>query len=390
MKFAKRAASLDSTFMNEILKAAANPDLISFAGGLPNPELFPVEEIRAATDKLLSTDGKNALQYNISEGYPALREFIAARYYPGEDLSIDNILITSGSQQGLDMLGRLFIDPGDGILFERPGYLGALQAFDLSEPRYLEVPVSSEGVDVEVAASILQSHGPIPLFYGDPNFQNPTGASYSLETRLALARVLENYDTIFIEDNPYVELRFAGTQAPSMKSLLGDKVIALGSFSKVFAPAMRMGWVAGPVEIIKALGAIKGATDMHTNYLTQRILYQYLCDNDFDAHIKRTVEVYKAKSELMMKCMQEELPSDVSFVRPEGGMFTWVTLPEDIKSTELLKVCRERGMYYIPGIPFYASSPDEHTCRLNFSNSTDENIVKGIQIMGQAIKDYRN
>jgi len=392
MRFAQRAQSLDNSFIGEILKAAANPDLISFAGGLPNPGLFPVAEIQAATDKVLSSDGQTVLQYNTSEGYAPLREFIAERYYGGarNNIGADNILITSGSQQALDIIPRLYINPGDGIIFERPGYLGALQAFDLSEPQYLEAPVTEQGVDVEVYAATLQTNPNIPLAYCNPNFQNPTGASYTLETREALARVLSNYDTLLIEDNPYVELRFSGTQPPSMKDFLGDQVIALGSFSKIFSPAMRMGWICASPDIIKALTAIKSACDMHTNYFTQRILFQYLQDNDFDAHLQATIDIYRSKCALMLNALAEELPSDVSFVRPEGGMFTWLTLPEDIKAMDLLSVCKERGVYYIPGIPFYASTPNEHTLRLNFSNSSDENIAKGVKILGQAIEEFRS
>ncbi|MCL2606188.1 MAG: PLP-dependent aminotransferase family protein [Coriobacteriia bacterium] len=388
MKYAKRAKSLDDSFMGEILAAAANPDLISFAGGLPNPELFPVEPLREAANTVLATDGKTALQYNTSEGYAPLREFIADRYYD-EDVNADNILITSGSQQGLDMIARLYIDPGDGILFERPGYLGALQAFSLSEPRYFEVPMTDAGIDVEICAATLQVNPGIPLFYTDPNFQNPTGTSYDLAVRESLARIMQNHDTIVIEDNPYQELRFDEKQTPDLKDYLGDQVIALGSFSKVLSPAMRTGWICASTEIITTLTAMKGAIDMHTNYFTQRILFQYLQDNDFDAHIAATVEVYRSKCTLMLDSLAEWMPSDVAYVRPEGGMFTWVTLPGDVKSIELLDLCKQKGMFYIPGTPFYASDPDEHTLRLNFSNSSDENIVKGVKIFGEALAEFR-
>jgi len=389
MKFAKRTQMLDSTFMDEILKAAAIPNLISFAGGLPNPELFPVEEIKAATDTVLTNDGTNALQYNITEGYGLLREYIADRYYPGTDINADNILITNGSQQALDIIARLLVDPGDSIMFERPGYLGAIQAFHMAQPQYLQVPITSEGVDVAVATKMLADNPDVRFFYGVPNFQNPTGGSYSIETRKTLSKELERTDSLYIEDNPYGEIRFDGEQPPAMMDYLGFQVISLGSFSKVLAPAMRIGWMCASHEIIKAAIGIKGATDMHTNYLTQRILFQYLADNDFDAHIAQTVAVYRAKRDLMLGELEKALPDDVHFVRSEGGMFTWLTLPKDIKSMDLLQMVKERGLYYIPGIPFYVGTPDEHTLRLNFSNSSDENIVKGIGILGRAIADFR-
>ncbi|MCL2606267.1 MAG: PLP-dependent aminotransferase family protein [Coriobacteriia bacterium] len=389
MKFAKRTQMLDSSFMDEILKAATIPNLISFAGGLPNPALFPADEIRTAADTVLTNDGTHVLQYNITEGYGLLREYIANRYYPNQNVTADNILITNGSQQGLDMIARLLVDPGDRILFERPGYLGAIQAFYMAQPQFLEIPVGQNGVDVDIAAKTLADNPDASFFYGVPNFQNPTGTSYSVETRETLSRELEQSTTLYIEDNPYGEIRFDGDQPPTMMDYLDLQVISLGSFSKVLAPGMRTGWICASKEIIKGIIAIKGSTDMHTNYLSQRILHQYLMDNDFDAHVKRTVDLYREKRNLMLGELSRVLPSDVSFTQVQGGMFTWLTLPEDIKSMDLLQLAKSRNMYYIPGIPFYVGAPDEYTLRLNFSNSSDENIIKGIGILGEAIKDFR-
>jgi 2-aminoadipate transaminase len=346
-----------------------------------------VEAIKEACDKVLSSAGAAALQYNITEGYAPLREYIAARYYPQSDITADNIIITNGSQQGIDMLGRLFVNPGDGLLFERPGYLGAIQAFHMAQPQYNLLPMTTAGVDYELAAD-FQSKGESKLFYGVPNFQNPTGCSYSVEVREGVAKALEGSDTVYIEDNPYGEIRFAGEQAPPMRDYLGEKCVTLGSFSKVLAPALRIGWLCASKEIIKGIVGIKGATDMHTNFLSQRILHQYLLDNDFDAHIAKTIDTYRAKSELMISEIQKQVPEGVSYTIPEGGMFTWMTLPEDASSMELLSIVRERGMYFIPGIPFYVGEADKNTLRLNYSNSSDENIVKGIEILGQALKEY--
>ena len=389
MEFAHRTQNLDSTFMDEILKAGANPDLISLAGGLPNPEVFPVEAIKAAADKVLDTDGQNALQYNITEGYRPLREYIAKRYYSNHpEVSEDNILITSGSSQGIDMTARLFLNPGDGLIIERPGYLGAIQTFHMSEPTYYQVPVGTDGVDVDAVKAVFASVPVEPkLFYGVPNFQNPGGSTYSRETREELAAVLKQHGTVFMEDNPYGELRFDGEQLPSMMDYLGFQCISLGSFSKTLAPAIRMGWVCASPEIIKGLIAIKGGTDMHSNYLVQRILYQFLMDNDFSDHIQHTVDMYRDKCQLMLDTLDRTVPADadISWTIPEGGMFTWMTLPDGMKSMDLLEAVRERGMYFIPGIPFYVTDPAENTLRLNFSNQSDENIVKGIEILGEAI-----
>jgi len=376
--------------MDEILKAATIPDLISFAGGLPNPELFPADAIREASDKVLSSDGKTALQYNITEGYGPLREYIAARYYGDHpEVSADNIVITTGSQQALDMIGRLFINPGEGIVFERPGYLGAIQAFYLSEPEFHLVPMLEDGVDVEAAALALASNPEPKLFYGVTNFQNPTGLTYSLDTRERLADALRRHETLFIEDNPYGEIRFSGEKPPGMIDYLGFQAISLGSFSKVLAPAMRMGWLCASHEIVRGIIAIKGATDMHTNYLSQRVLYQFLIDNDFDAHIAATIDVYRDKRDLMLRMLEKCVPAEagVHWTVPNGGMFTWMTLPEGVAALDLLAAVKERGMYFIPGVPFYVGAADPGTLRLNYSNSTDESIVRGIEILGETIRE---
>ena len=391
MEFSTKTQKLDSTFMDEILKAGANPDLISFAGGLPNADVFPVEAIKQAAIKVLDTDGPAALQYNITEGYRPLREYIAKRYYSKHpDVSADNIIITNGSSQGIDMIARLILNPGDGLIMERPGYLGALQTFTMAEPTYHVVPVSENGVDVAAVETVLATADPAPkLFYSVPNFQNPGGSTYSLETREALAEVLRGRDILFIEDNPYGEIRFAGKTLPNMMDYLGFQVISLGSFSKVLSPGMRMGWMCASPEIIKGIIGVKGGTDMHSNYLTQRILYQYLMDNDFDAHIQRTIDVYREKCELMLGELEKAIPAGfgATWTRPEGGMFIWMTLPEGVRAIDLLACVKERGMYFIPGIPFYVDEPDMRTLRLNFSNSSNERIVEGVRIFGQAISE---
>jgi 2-aminoadipate transaminase len=280
--FADRMSFVHKSFVREILKVTEDREVISFAGGLPNPRCFPVQEIAAAAEKVLNECGEAALQYATSEGYLPLRQMIARRYAEqGVLVSPSEILITNGSQQGLDLLGKAFLNKGDGIIVERPTYLAAIQSFGLFEPRFHSVPLQEDGVDPEaIEKSLTQDES--KLFYSVPNFQNPTGITYSREKRRAVAEKLQGNNTVFIEDNPYGELRFIGEDEPSLRTFLGDDCVLLGSFSKIVSPGIRLGWIAACPEIMEKLIVAKQASDLHSNYLCQRIVHQYLLDNDIE------------------------------------------------------------------------------------------------------------
>ncbi|MHC4178192.1 MAG: aminotransferase-like domain-containing protein, partial [Planctomycetota bacterium] len=275
--FANRMAKAHKSFVREILKVTADPQVISFAGGLPNPHSFPVKDLAEATAKLLAEDGKNVLQYSTTEGYLPLRQYIAERYSAtkGLDVEPDEILITNGSQQGLDLIGKVFLNAGDPVVIERPGYLGAIQAFSLYEPMFVPVPLLEDGIDAEQLEKALDGNE-IKLFHAVLNFQNPSGITYSREKRLELAGIFKDRNTIFVEDDPYGELRFAGQNLPSMKNYLRGNIILMGSFSKIVAPGLRLGWICAASDVMEKIVVAKQAADLHSNYLAQRIVHRYL------------------------------------------------------------------------------------------------------------------
>lgn len=384
MRYASRMSRMDKSFVREILKVTMMNDVISFAGGLPNPRLFPTQEISDATNKVLQSDGEAVLQYSTTEGHPPLREFIANRYYGDYGITADNILITNGSQQGLDLIGKVFIDAGDSLLLERPGYLGAIQAFSMFEPRLSSVKLNLDGVDVDELEAKLDSTSP-KLFYAVTNFQNPTGLTYTAQVRERCAAVMRDRDTLLIEDNPYGELRFIGEHQKPMIGYMGDQVVSLGSFSKIFAPSFRLGWVCASHEIIDKLIAVKQASDLHTNYFAQRVLHQYLLDNDIDDHISCIRREYKKQRDYMVDVLKDRMPSNVAITEPEGGMFIWLTLPESVSSTELLEATMREKVVFVPGIPFYCDKIENNTLRLNYTNSACDEIEQGLSVLASAI-----
>ncbi len=386
-RFASRMEQTPRSFIREILKVTENPEIISFGGGLPNPALFPVEALVEAARDVLSEDGRSALQYSTTEGYLPLREFIAERYRKrtGLTFSPENILITNGSQQCLDLIGKVFIDRGDPVAIEKPGYLGAIQAFSLYEPRFHEVPLLEDGPDTEVLSQVLEKYSP-KLFYGIPNFQNPSGISYSDEKRHEVAEILTGHDTIFVEDDAYGELRFRGEDLPFVSSFLPEQGVITGSFSKIIAPGMRMGWIVAPPEVFAQVVTAKQASDLHSNYLTQRIIYKFLTDNDIDMHIQRIREVYRHQRDTMVKIIEETFPPCVTITRPEGGMFLWATLPEGFSTMDLFQIAIKENVAFVPGDPFFTDGGGSNAMRLNYSNSDDERIVEGITRLSKAIR----
>ncbi len=387
--FADRISDVPKSFIREILKVAVNPEMISFAGGLPNRDLFPVKELQNASNQVFETAGKEALQYSNSEGYLPLREFIAKRYADkaGLKVSPDNILITCGSQQGLDLLAKIILNEGDDVLIEEPGYLGAIQVFSVYRSTFVPIPLLDDGLDAKALTTALQSHRP-KLLYTVPNFSNPSGITYSLEKRREIAAIIEGYATILVEDNPYGDLRYRGEDIPSFKHFLPEQTILLGSFSKTAVPGFRIGWIVAPDAIMDKLIVAKQAADLHTNIFTQRLLYQYLSDNDLEAHIRKIREVYGRQGRAMIESIRKHFPSDVHFTTPDGGMFLWVTLPPQVSSMKLFDLAIKRNVAFVPGNPFYTYPVENiNTLRLNFSCVDEKTIEVGIAKLGEAIKE---
>jgi 2-aminoadipate transaminase len=385
--FASRMAKTPKSFIREILKVTANPEIISFAGGLPNPALIDVDGIRKAAADVLEQEGRNVLQYSTTEGYLPLRQYIADRYKKrlGLAVSADEILITNGSQQCLDLIGKIFIDQGDHISIERPGYLGAIQAFSLYEPVFHPIMLHEDGPDPGMLAQVLDIW-PLRLFYGVPNSQNPSGITYTGRRRRELGSLLKETNTLFIEDDAYGELNFGGETMPSMWEYLPDQTIITGSFSKILAPGMRLGWMVAPREIMESIIIAKQASDLHSNYLSQRIAYEYLGQQDIDDHIRKIRTVYKNQRDCMIQVIAEKFPEPVTYTRPQGGMFIWVTLPEGCASTDVFEKALEEKVAVLPGSPFYIDGGGANTMRLNFSNSTDEKIITGIGRLAKVIR----
>jgi len=389
--FADRMARAHKSFVREILKVTEKPEIISFAGGLPNPRCFPVKEVMDATQKVLSESGEAVLQYSTTEGYLPLREMIARRYNNrGLNVKPSEILIVNGSQQGLDLLGKVFLNKGDGVVLERPTYLAAIQSFGFFEPEFHSIPLEEDGINPDALEKVLAGESlkkPVKLFYSVPNFQNPTGITYSEEKLREVAETMAGSGTVFIEDNPYGEMRFMGKDRPSMRSFMGDDAVLLGSFSKIVSPGMRLGWVCACEEIMEKLIVAKQASDLHTNYLSQRIVHRYLLDNDIDQHISEIRQVYGEQRNCMVQTMQEQFPENVSFTRPEGGMFVWVTLPEEMSSIDLFHRAIKEKVAFVPGQAFYADGGGRNTMRLNYSNCDTERIVEGITRLAVAIRE---
>ncbi|MHC4424528.1 MAG: aminotransferase-like domain-containing protein [Planctomycetota bacterium] len=385
--FADRMAKTHKSFIREILKVTEDPEVISFAGGLPNPKFFPVKEITDAAVEVLAEDGENVLQYSTTEGYLPLREYIAGRYFEKKGLKVssDEILITNGSQQGLDLIGKVFLNEGDRIVIERPGYLGALQAFAIYEPAFESIPLLDDGIDTDLLEKALNTDR-MKLFHTVINFQNPSGISYSKQKRLELANIFKGRSTILVEDDPYGELRFVGEDLPSMKNYLEDNVVLLSSFSKIVSPGLRLGWIHAKKDVMEKIIVAKQASDLHSNYLSQRIVFQYLTDHDIDKHILKIREAYKKQRDLMISMIKKHFPEETEFTEPEGGMFLWVTLPEGLSALRLFDLARKENVVFVPGNAFYVDGGGNNTLRLSFSNSDETEIEEGIERLAIVIK----
>lgn len=342
-EFAKRMETMPRSFVRDILKVTEHEEIISFSGCLPNPISFPKEKLIMSADNVLRDYGTESLQYSATEGYEPLREIIADRYFKfGLDIDVNNILITTGSQQCLDLVAKVFLDEGDVVLVENPTYLAALQAFSVFEVVFKTVPLCDDGVDLKKLEEILKKDNP-KLFYAIPSFQNPTGICYSSENRDKLSKLLEKYDVTFVEDNPYGEIRFMGDDVYPVKHYY-DEGILFGSFSKIVSPGMRIGWVVAKPEIINHLVTVKQSTDLHTPIFTQMVVYDYLKNNDVEEHISKIRNLYRNKRNLMIDMIKKYFPKEVRYTEPEGGMFLWVTLPKEVDSLELFDISIKCGI----------------------------------------------
>lgn len=390
-RYSERICSTQKSFIREILKVTANPDIISFAGGLPNPNLIDSEGIQKAAAAVLKEDGRTALQYSTTEGHPPLREWIADRYRTryGLNVDADNILITNGSQQCLDLVGKVYLDKGDAVIVEDPGYLGAIQSFSMFQAEYLPVPLNEEGPDLDCLKNVLETSS-AKFMYGIPNSQNPSGISYSEDRRRSLGAMLCEYEMPFVEDDAYGELQFDGVTRKPVSAYMDGEGVLTGSFSKIFSPGMRMGWVCAPKDVMEKILIAKQASDLHSNYLSQRILSRYLEENDIDAHIAKINEAYGNRAEWMLAKMDACFPDDVHFTRPTGGMFVWLTLPEGVSSNALFDAALKRNVAILPGTPFYADGGGDSTARINFSNADKEEIEAGIEVVAEVLEEIRN
>jgi len=383
----KSCKNIPSSFIREILAVCEQPDIISFAGGLPNPSYFPVKQMKEAFMEIMNTEGCSTLQYAGSQGYYPLRQWICNRYNALYNLNItpENILITNGSQQALDMTGKLFLNSGDPLMMEKPTYLGAIQAFSAYRPKFHQIRLTDEGIDLNELEDVAMKTGS-RFLYGIPNFQNPSGISYSAETRENLAILLDWHGIMFVEDDPYHEIRFEGEFLPPVYALNPEKSIWCGSFSKMVSPGIRAGWICAPKALIPHLLRIKQASDLHTNNIVQRIICHFLNNNDPEEHLRNIRSAYKVQKDCMIESIKRHFPEEISYTNPEGGMFIWATLPELVNSEKLIKIAIENKVVFVPGKSFYTSHEGYRNIRLNYSNSSEERIEEGIRRLGNVIK----
>ena len=383
-RYSKRVDGYGSDFIKEMFAAARNPDLISFAGGAPAPELYPVEAFRQASDKAFAEVGRNILAYDGAEGVLPLREQIAEQRMRkmGVHTQASEIHMLSGSQQGIDFAARLFIDEGDQVVCEDPSYLGALNSFDFYKPNYLPVPMDEEGMCMDALERTLAENRNAKLLYTVPDFQNPTGISLSTERRARLVELARIYDLVIVEDSPYYEIRFEGEELPAVKHFDtgGDRVIYLGSFSKTLSPGLRLGWVNASQELLDKYRVQKEASDFQAGTLAQWQAMTFLRDQDLDQHIQHLREVYRSRRDTALAAIEAHFPSFVQYTHPTGGFFIWLTLPEQLNATELfLAAVNDAGVAYVPGESFFSQQKRANTIRLSYSQMTEEKINEGIK-----------
>jgi len=385
-RFAERMSYIEVSAIREILKVTERPDIISFAGGMPAPELFPVDAMARAQAQVYAGNGQAAMQYSTTEGWLPLRQWIAARLRKfGIDSSPDSVLITSGSQQGIDLVAKVFLDKGDWVAVENPSYLAALQTFGAYQAKVAAVDSDEFGIRIDALEKVLAQRRP-KLIYLTPEFQNPTGITLSRERRDELIKVSRRYGAPILEDNPYGELRYSGQAITPLASRDKDGlVIYISTFSKTISPGVRIGWVNAAPEIMKALVTAKQSSDLHTSTVMQHAVARMLMDFDYDGQVRHISSVYGARCNAMLEALQSHFPAVAKWTKPEGGMFVWVELPPSVRAEQLLDRALDQGVAFVPGAPFFAEAPRHNFMRLNFSNCSPEVISEGIKRLGNCL-----
>jgi 2-aminoadipate transaminase len=393
-RYAERTAHLRVSTIREILKVTQRPDVISFAGGLPAPELFPIAEIASCTRAVLDERGEAALQYSVTEGVPEMRAWVSQRLSArsGRAFEPGDVICTNGSQQGLDLLGKILLDPGDHVVLERPSYLGAIQAFDAYQAHYLTAETDEHGMIPESLERVLEHADPLPKFaYLIPNFQNPTGRTLTLERRERIVRICEEFDVVIVEDDPYGEIRFEGDDLPPLVSYeTTGTVVYLGTGSKIVAPGLRVAWaVTKDHELREKLVLAKQGADLHSGTLAQYVFHRYVSNaDDFEAHVRTIEETYARRRDVMLAALTEFMPAQVEFNHPEGGMFLWTRVP-GADTDELLLEAAKKNVAFVPGVSFYPARDVHDGMRLNFSNASEENIRIGVQRLAACVTSDR-
>ncbi|MFA5206699.1 MAG: PLP-dependent aminotransferase family protein [Lentisphaeria bacterium] len=384
-RLARRLRTLPRSCVRDAMNAAAG-DVISFAGGLPLPALFPVAPLAESADRVLRDHGAQALQYGSTEGIAPLREYVAERFLRARGIAATaaDVLITSGSQQGLDLLGKVLLDPGSPLLVEAPTYMAAMQAFGLQQPRFLAVPLTADGADPVRLAALARRHRP-RFFYAVPTFQNPSGVTYRPAVREAVAGALAQTRTLLVEDDPYSELYYDQPPPPPITALAGGGVM-MGTFSKLLAPGLRLGWLLAPPELMEPLVRAKQATDLCTAAFTQHLLWDFLEHHDLAAHVHGLRTRYRGQRDAMLECLAAEMPADCRWTRPGGGMFVWLTAPEHVSTQALLAPCLKRGVVFAPGRSFYPGGAPDNRLRLNFTRPAPEEMRRGLRILAEEMR----
>ena len=389
-RFARRMDRVQPSAIRDLLRLGDDPGIISFGGGYPDASLFPAEQLSAIIRTSLAESKGASLQYTASNGLPRLRAQIAERLTrDGVPCGADDVLILQGGQQGLDLTAKMLIEPGDVIVTENPTFLGALIAFNPCEPRYAPVPMDQDGMDMDALERALKANPGAKLLYTVPDFQNPTGVTLSLPRRKRLIELANEFDLIVLEDTPYRELRYAGEAIPPIKSLDTEgSVIYLGSFSKILAPGLRLGWAVAAPELLEKLGLLKVAADTQCGTLSMHAASAYLDAHDIDAHIATIRETYRRKKDLMLDCVRRSFPQDIKFTDPEGGMFTWLTFPEGFDATAFMQghALPEAKVAYVPGATFFPVREEPNHARVSYPGQTDEKIVEGMTRLGELLK----
>ncbi|MER2122221.1 MAG: PLP-dependent aminotransferase family protein [Solibacillus sp.] len=388
MQYSDSILKTPSSFIRNILKVTDAFDVISFAGGLPNPISFPIDELKQSVNDAIDANGAKVFQYSTTQGYLPLRQYIAEKYNNKQlnlNYTADDVLITTGSQQALELISKVLLNKGDGVVIEEPGYLGAIQAFTLREPSFYGVTLETEGLNIEQLKDALKQPN-VKMVYTVPNFQNPTGLTYTKERREKVFEAVKDQDVIFIEDDPYGELRFTGEHLPYIAAGKMTNSVVLGSFSKTVTPGMRLGYILTKNhELLNHVETAKQATDLHTNIFAQYILHQYLTTNEYEAHVEKIIALYKTQADAMLDAMEKYFPPYVKYTKPEGGMFVWVTLPEGVNALDKFSEAMEKKVAFVPGNPFYTDKESVNTLRLNYTNATPEIIEEGIKRLAEIL-----